>query len=79
MFTTWLLEQQDRPDSVGVLAKTIYDDQNAGCAIMYKDAVAWLHHFEERHRGKLAILTDMLGDAYVEYCIQLDTRTDEFY
>lgn len=79
MFTTWLLEQQDRPDSVGMLARTAYKDHNDGCAILYKDAIGWLHHFQGRHRNNLAILIGMLGDAHVEYCTQLDTKTDEFY
>lgn len=78
MFTAWLLDQRSRDDSVGDLAGLAYEDYNAGCAGVYKDAVAWLAHFESMHRKQLPILTEMLGDAYVEYCTQLSTKTDEF-
>jgi hypothetical protein len=78
MFTAWLLDQQGREDSIGDLADLVYEDHNAGCAIMFKDAVAWLSHFESSHRKQLVILTEMLGDAYVEYCTQLGTHTNEF-
>jgi len=78
MFTAWLLDQRGREDSVGDLADLVYEDHNAGCAIMFKDAVAWMGHFEDMHRRQLSILTELLGDAYVEYCNQLGTQTDEF-
>lgn len=76
MFTLWALDQQDRDDSVGKIAKLMYRDHNDGCAIMFKDATGWLHHFQDKHVRQLPILTEMLGDAYVEYCTTLK-RTNE--
>jgi len=78
MFTAWLMRQRGRADSVGDFAELIYEDHNAGCAVMVKDPVSWKAHFETRHRTQLPILMELLGDAYVEYCNQLGTRTDEF-
>lgn len=74
MFTEWLLDQQDRTDNVGRLARLVWDDHNAGCAVMYPDPVSWKKHFEARHAAKLPLLMEMLGDAYVEYATQLDPR-----
>ena len=76
VFTAWVLDQQERIDSVGKLARLIVDDHNAGCAAMYKDPVAWRNHFERFHRSSYTVLIEMLGDAYVEYCTSLGTRTD---
>jgi hypothetical protein len=78
VFTAWVLDQQDRDDSVGKLAKLMVMDHNSGCAVMYRDPISWKRHFELFHRGKLGVLMDMLGDAYVEYCNSLGTRTDSF-
>jgi hypothetical protein len=78
VFTAWVLDQQDRDDSVGKLARLIIMDHNAGCAVMYRDPISWKKHFELFHRPKLDALMDMLGDAYVEYCTSLGTRTDSF-
>jgi hypothetical protein len=78
MFTAWVLDQQERADSVGELARLMLTDHNAGCAVMYRDPFGWKDHFEAAHRGKLTVLMDMLGDAYVEYANSLGTRTDSF-
>jgi hypothetical protein len=78
MFTSWVLDQQDRDDTVGKLAKVMWDDYNAGCASMFKDPVAWKNHFESVHRKQAALLMDWLSDTFVEYCTSLDTRTNEF-
>ena len=78
MFTSWLLDQQDRQDSVGKLAQLVWADHNSGCAVMYRDPVSWKEHFERRHAKQLGALMDMLGDAFVEYASGLGTKTDQF-
>ena len=78
MFTEWLLDQQEREDSVGKLARVVRDDHNAGCATMFRDPVSWKEHFEHYHRKSFAALFTMLGDAYVEYATSLNTKTDRF-
>lgn len=75
MFSIWLLEQQDREDSVGQFARLAWQDYNSGCAAMYKDAVGWKKHFDTCHGAKLDKLMELLGDAYVEYAQQLTTQT----
>lgn len=72
MFTSWLFEQQDRDDNVGLFARVAFYDYNAGCAGYYRDAVAWKKHFDVKHVRKAPKLNEMLGDAYVEYCTELD-------
>lgn len=74
MFTTWLLEQSDRDDSVGVLARLLFHDYNAGCALMYKDPLGWMQHFKQAHGRVSEKVKDMLGDAYVEYVDTLSTK-----
>ena len=78
MFTSWVLDQQDRDDTVGKLAKVMWDDYNAGCAVMFKDPVAWKNHFESRHKKQAPLLMEWLSDTFVEYCTSLGTRTNEF-
>jgi hypothetical protein len=75
MFITWVLDQQDREDSIGLLARTVWQDYNAGCANLYKTAVEWKEHFEQSHSKRFAALLELLGDAYVEYCTTV-TQTD---
>jgi hypothetical protein len=67
MFISWLLEQQDRDDTAGFLARTMFDDYNAGCASLYPDAARWKEHFESKHKKHAAFLMELLGDALVEY------------
>lgn len=67
MFTSWLFEQQDRDDRVGLMARTAFDDFNAGCASLFSDAVGWKTHFESRHVKHYHFLLGLLGDAFVEY------------
>lgn len=74
MFTEWLLDQQDRNDSVGKIAAVVWSDHNSGCAPMYPDPVSWKKHFEAKHAPKLDVLMEYLGDAYVEYATQLKPR-----
>ena len=78
MFTSWALDQMDRDDSVGKLAKVMWDDHNAGCASMFKDPVGWKNHFESRHGKQAPMLLEWLSDMFVEYCTSLNTRTDQF-
>ena len=78
MFTSWALDQMDRGDSVGKLAKVMWDDHNAGCAAMFKDPVSWKNHFESSHGKQAPLLMDWLSDMFVEYCTSLNTRTDQF-
>ena len=78
MFTSWALDQMDRGDSVGKLAKVMWDDHNAGCAAMFKDPVSWKNHFEGSHGKQAPLLMDWLSDMFVEYCTSLNTRTDQF-
>lgn len=70
VFTTWLLEQQDRTDSVGYVARICYNDYNAGCAMMYRDPIGWAEHFKNSHSRHYEKLKSILGDAYVEYVAQ---------
>ena len=78
MFTSWALDQMDRDDSVGKLAKVMWDDHNAGCATMFKDPVSWKNHFEGSHKKQAPLLMEWLSDMFVEYCTSLNTRTNEF-
>lgn len=78
MFTTWLLDQDDREDSVGLLARTAKSDINNGCSRVYPYATDWLHHFKDRHSKQLPKLMEPLGDAYVEYCTTFDERKQDF-
>ena len=71
MFTSWLFEQQDRDDRVGLIAKTAFADFNAGCASLFPTAVGWKKHFESNHVKRFDFLLELLGDAFVEYS-QLD-------
>jgi len=72
MFTSWLFEQRDRGDSVGILAKTAYRDYNAGCAGATWDAVAWRNHFRDKHNKHFVQLMAHLENAFVEYCFELN-------
>jgi hypothetical protein len=74
MFTSWLLEQDDREDSVGRLSRLVQADYSAGCASLYKDAVAWKVHFEQKHPKKFGVLLELLSDAYVEYCTEFSEQ-----
>lgn len=79
MFVQWLLDQQDREDGVGALARTAWGDYNAGCApVMFQDAIGWKEHFEKIHRKSFNKLMDLLGEAFVEYVAFLDTKSEEF-
>lgn len=78
MFTPWLLEQSDREDGVGRLARLAYLDINAGCASAYSNATNWLYHFKDNHAKQLPLFTELLGDAYVEYCTELDKHKSAF-
>lgn len=78
MFTSWVLDQVDRDDSVGYLARVMRDDYNAGCASRFKDPVAWKAHFESRHRKQAPLLMSWLSDTFVEYCVGLGTKSNEF-
>jgi len=78
MFTVWLFEQQDRNDEVGLFARVAFYDYNAGCASVFKDAVGWKKHFEVKHVRKAPKLNELLGDAYVEYSMELDENLSGF-
>ena len=78
MFTVWLFEQRDRDDSVGLFARVAFYDYNAGCASVFKDAVAWKKHFEVKHVRKAPNLMELLGDAFVEYCSELGKSSTQF-
>jgi hypothetical protein len=67
MFTSWLFEQQDREDRVGMFARTAFTDYNAGCGSANFDAVAWKKHFDAKHPRHGKFLIELLGDAFVEY------------
>ena len=56
VFTAWVLDQQDRDDSVGKLSRLMVMDHNAGCAVMYRDPVSWKEHFEKFHRTNLEMI-----------------------
>lgn len=78
MFTVWLFGQQDRDDSVGLFARVAFYDYNAGCALVFGDAVGWKKHFEVKHARKYPKLIELLGDAYVEYCTELGEKSSKF-
>jgi hypothetical protein len=78
MFTAWLLDQQDRSDATGRIARAIFEDHNAGCAVMYADPIGWMKHFQEKHRKTLPTLSTLLGEAYVEYVNSLAYENTDF-
>jgi len=72
------MEQQDREDTVGKIARLMWQDYNAGCARMYPDPVSWKVHFEQKHAKGFSVLFEWLGDAYVEFASELNAKGDAF-
>lgn len=68
------MDQDDRDDAVGELARLLFTDYNAGCALMYKDPLGWMEHFKQAHRKSFEKVKDMLGEAYTEYIDTLSTK-----
>jgi len=74
VFTTWFLEQQDRTDEIGKVARVCYSDYNAGCAMMYRDPIGWAEHFKSSHSKHYENVKSVLGDAYLEYIAQSSVK-----
>lgn len=67
MFITWLLEQLDRTDRVGKLAKLIEMDINNACLPRTLSATGIQKHFFDRHIKGYAVILPALSGAYKEY------------
>jgi len=71
MFTTWLTEQDDRPDNVGKLARLLNKDSNNGCMPRMRTADLVLQHFFNYHPKVYMQLSEVLVVAYKEF-LELD-------
>jgi hypothetical protein len=67
MFTTWLSEQDDRPDNVGKLARLLNKDLNNGCMPRVRNADGILLHFFNQHPKVYMQLSEVLVVAYKEF------------
>jgi hypothetical protein len=67
MFTTWLFEQDDRPDNVGKLARLLNRDLNNGCMPHVRNADGILLHFLKQHPKVYMQLSEVLVVAYKEF------------
>jgi hypothetical protein len=67
MFMQWLMEQEDRDDSVGSLYKLIYNDRNNGCLNSVASMKYVIQHFINVHPNQFIILRSYLVDAIKAY------------
>lgn len=69
MWIAWILEQQEREDSTGRLARLIWSDINNGCGNTFlKTVVDWNRHFEAEH-PRLPSLKPWFASAYTDYLL----------
>jgi hypothetical protein len=67
MFTTWLSEQDDRPDNVGTLSRLLNKDLNNGCMPHVRTADHILRHFLNHHPKVYMQVSQVLVIAYKEF------------
>jgi hypothetical protein len=68
MFLNWILDQQDREDATGSIARVIWKDINNGCGSTYfRSSRSWLNHFEDKHTKILTSLKPLLAESYLRY------------
>jgi len=70
-FSTWLWEQMEEPNRVGLFANLCWDDVNNGCGHSTYNGRKWLEHFEARHKDRKEFLIGLLSEAYKEYMLSL--------
>jgi hypothetical protein len=71
-FYTWLLEYQDAPGDLGLIARAVWQDSNNGCSIKYPDKTGWAIHFASQHPKTGMRLIEMLEEAYKLYALSED-------
>jgi hypothetical protein len=72
MFITWLMEQEDRDDEVGMLYKVIYTDHNNGCLPTVTNLKDIGIHFINRHPEKFFDMREWIAVAIKAYDEPLD-------
>lgn len=72
MFMVWLMEQEDREDSVGDLQRLIYRDYNNGCLPSPKSIKAVVEHFINNHPDRFLEIRTNLVEAIKAYDSQED-------
>ena len=67
MFMVWLMEQEDRDDSVAVLQKTLFKDFNNGCLPKIVTVKDVLSHFLDHHPKHYLAVRDSFALALRAY------------
>ena len=72
MFMTWLMEQEDRDDEIGMLYKTIRSDYNNGCLPSVTNLKEIGIHFINRHPEKFFDMREWIAVSIRAYDEPLD-------
>ena len=67
MFMVWLMDQEDREDSVGDLQHLLYVDYNNGCLPQVNSVKAVANHFLDYHPNQFIIFRELLAKAIQAY------------
>ena len=63
----WLMDQEDREDSVGALQHLLYTDYNNGCLPQVNSVKSVATHFLDHHPTQFILFRELLAEAIRAY------------